>query len=169
MLVPGSHMFLNHYGMWFPSMNERLLRKNTQSVQKLKWFSFPPLLPQVNVAEASSCPEAVPGIIFRPVYFSLHPANTYKFMFIFNLPASKHLQQPSFSPPEVLPTRTKGDKRSLSGDPLSAAAPHPCLCMSCSPHMKLLLQWNSLPKRCAKDGRWGRKEPRRRHPHLAAA
>lgn len=140
LLVPGSHMFLNHYGMWFPSMNERLLRKNTQSVQKLKWFSFPPLLPQVNVAEASSCPEAVPGIIFRPVYFSLHPANTYKFMFIFNLPASKHLQQPSFSPPEVLPTRTKGDKRSLSGDPLSAAVPHPCLCMSCSPHMKLLLQ-----------------------------
>lgn len=45
LLVPGSHMFLNHYGMWFPTMDERLLRKNTLSVQKLKWLSFPPFSP----------------------------------------------------------------------------------------------------------------------------
>lgn len=36
LLVPGSHIFLNHYGMWFPTADERLLRKNTPSVQKLE-------------------------------------------------------------------------------------------------------------------------------------
>lgn len=34
LLVPGSHMFLNHYDMRFPTTDERLLRKNTPCVQK---------------------------------------------------------------------------------------------------------------------------------------
>lgn len=33
-LVPGPHMFLNHYGMWFPTTDERLLRKNTPGLLK---------------------------------------------------------------------------------------------------------------------------------------
>lgn len=36
LLVPGSHMFLSNYSMWFPITDERLLRKNTPFVQKLK-------------------------------------------------------------------------------------------------------------------------------------
>lgn len=43
-LVPGPHMFLNHYGMWFPTTDERLLRKNTLVCSKIKneVLSFPP-------------------------------------------------------------------------------------------------------------------------------
>lgn len=35
-LVPGPRVFLNHYGMWFPATDERLLRRNTPVCSKIK-------------------------------------------------------------------------------------------------------------------------------------
>jgi len=113
LLVPGSHMFSNHYSIWFPATDERLLRKNTPSVQKLKvkrYLLFVSLLPQANMAEATSCPEAVPGIIYRLVFLvsllrthaNLCSSSTYQ-------PANAQQWHP-FSPPELLPAGTRGAK-----------------------------------------------------------
>lgn len=164
LLVPGSHMFLNHYGMWFSTTDERLLRKNTPSVQKLKvkhyLFLFSPL-PQAKEAEAGSCPEAVLGIIFRPVPFILPPANTYKPMLVLNLPASKRTTVGPIQPAGGAPHWDRRGRAVHRQGPSECCSPPAVPWCSHGPPMMLLLQGNSLPKRCAREGRRGKKQPRR--------
>lgn len=94
-------------------------------------------------------PEAVPGIIFRPMSFSLPPANTYKHMLNLNLPASKCTVAGPVQPAGGAPHQDQRGRGVPKQGPCECCSP---LAMPWQgrgpPMMLLLLQGNTAQEVC---------------------
>lgn len=130
-LVPGPRVFLNHYGMWFPATDERLLRRNTPVCSKIKKNTCYLFL----LSLLGDCG----GGQFVPRGWARGNFQVS----VCQRPSCRHTK--SCAHPQPTCQRwARGNEGTLSGDPLSAAAP---LAEPQTPRM-MLLHGNSLPKGC---------------------
>lgn len=130
-LVPGPRVFLNHYGMWFPAMDERLLRRNTPVCSKIKKNTCYLFL--LSLLDDWGGGQFVPRGWARGNFQ----------VSVCQRPSCTHTKS-CVHPQPTCQRWTRGDEGTLSGDPLSAAAP---LAEPQTPRM-MLLHGNSLPKGC---------------------
>lgn len=159
LLVLGSHMFLNHYGMWFLTTDERLLRKNTASVQKLKVKRYLFLLALGECGRGHFVPRGCASDNFQTR--------------VFQSPLCKHIKTHARPRPTCQQAHSSGARSAHWRCSLPALEGPKCECcnppslprQSHDPPLMLLLQGSSLPERCAWEGRQGRRHHRRRHLH----